>query len=78
MAREPTRPRNRVRNRQFAEVLAKAAKVLGSQQEAEQWLERPALGLDQRRPIDLLKTQAGVKLVEQHLERMQGVPGTPY
>lgn len=55
----------------FAEILAKATGVFGSQQEAEQWLERAAIGLDQRRPIDLLATPAGVKLVEDFLERIE-------
>ena len=55
----------------FAEILAKATSVLGSQQEAEQWLERPAIGLDRRRPIDLLATPAGVELVETFLERLE-------
>lgn len=54
----------------FAEILAKATEVFGSQEEAEQWLERPAIGLDQRRPIDLLATPAGVELVEQYLTRL--------
>lgn len=55
----------------FAEILAKATAVLGSQEEAEQWLERPAIGLDQRRPLDLLATPAGVRLVEDFLERLK-------
>jgi putative toxin-antitoxin system antitoxin component (TIGR02293 family) len=55
----------------FAEILAKAVRVLGSQDEAEQWLRRPAIGLDQRRPIDLLTTPAGVTLVEDYLERLE-------
>lgn len=55
----------------FAEILAKATDVFGSQDEAEQWLERPAMGLDRRRPIDLLATPAGVELVEQHLTRLE-------
>jgi putative toxin-antitoxin system antitoxin component (TIGR02293 family) len=55
----------------FAEILAKATTVFGSQDEAEQWLERPAIGLDQRRPLDLLATPAGVKLVDDHLERLE-------
>jgi len=54
----------------FAEVLAQAISVFGSQEEAERWLERPAIGLDQHRPIDLLATPAGTELVEQHLERI--------
>jgi putative toxin-antitoxin system antitoxin component (TIGR02293 family) len=55
----------------FAEILAKATVVLGSRTEAEQWLERPAIGLNQRRPIDLLATTAGVEIVENHLERIE-------
>jgi putative toxin-antitoxin system antitoxin component (TIGR02293 family) len=55
----------------FAEILAKATRVFGSQQEAEQWLEQPAIGLDQRRPIDLLATPAGVEIVEDFLKRLE-------
>jgi putative toxin-antitoxin system antitoxin component (TIGR02293 family) len=55
----------------FAEILAKATRALGSQEEAEQWLKRPAIGLDQQRPVDLLTTPAGVKLVEDYLGRLE-------
>jgi len=55
----------------FAEILAKATAVLGSQHEAERWLEQPAIGLDQRRPIDLLATPAGAKIVEDFLTRLE-------
>lgn len=55
----------------FAEILAKASEVLGSQEEAERWLDRPAMALNQRRPIELLVTPAGVKLVEDLLGRME-------
>lgn len=55
----------------FAEVLAKATAAFGSQEEAEQWLQRPAMGLNQRRPLDLLSTAAGVEAVEEHLGRLE-------
>ncbi len=55
----------------FAEVLSRATTVFGSQAEAEHWLERPAVGLDQRKPIDLLATPAGVEMVEDHLTRLE-------
>jgi putative toxin-antitoxin system antitoxin component (TIGR02293 family) len=55
----------------FAQILARAAEVLGSREEAERWLERPAVALDQRRPIDLLRTPAGTTLVEELLERLE-------
>ncbi|HEY6579223.1 MAG TPA: antitoxin Xre/MbcA/ParS toxin-binding domain-containing protein [Rhizomicrobium sp.] len=55
----------------FAEILGRATKLLGSQQEAEEWLERPAMALNQRRPIDLLSTPAGIESLEQHLGRLE-------
>ena len=55
----------------FAEILARATRVLGSQEDAELWLSRPAIGLNQQRPIDLLATTAGVEIVEDHLERLE-------
>jgi putative toxin-antitoxin system antitoxin component (TIGR02293 family) len=54
----------------FAEILAKATEVFGSQEEAERWLEHPAMGLNRQRPIDLLATPAGVELVEDFLTRL--------
>lgn len=55
----------------FAEILTRATRVLGSQKDAELWLSRPAIGLNQQRPIDLLATTAGVEIVEDHLERLE-------
>jgi len=54
----------------FAEILAKAIQVLGTQEEAERWMEEPAIGLDQMRPIDLLSTTAGTELVDTYLEQI--------
>ena len=55
----------------FAEILAHATRVFGSQSEAERWLAQPALGLDRRKPIDLLKTHPGARLVAQYLTRIE-------
>lgn len=55
----------------FAEILSRATAIFGSQGEAEAWLDRPALALDQRKPIDLLSTPAGVESVEDHLTRVE-------
>jgi putative toxin-antitoxin system antitoxin component (TIGR02293 family) len=70
----PAKPLNKLQTDKtwkFAEILAKATEVFGSQEEAEQWLQRPAIGLNQRRPIDLLETPAGLELVEDYLERLE-------
>jgi putative toxin-antitoxin system antitoxin component (TIGR02293 family) len=55
----------------FAEILARATAVLGSRAEAESWLERPATGLDRRRPVDLMATAAGIDILETYLERLE-------
>jgi putative toxin-antitoxin system antitoxin component (TIGR02293 family) len=59
------------RTRKFAEILARAATLFGSRAAAEQWLEQPAIGLDHRRPIDLMATPAGLELVEDYLGRIE-------
>ncbi|MBX6743162.1 MAG: DUF2384 domain-containing protein [Acetobacteraceae bacterium] len=56
---------------EFAELFAKATAVFGSKDEAERWMARPAIGLEQRRPIDLLATPEGRRLVAEHLERLE-------
>jgi len=55
----------------FAELLEEAIEVFGTQEEAEAFFDRPAIGLDQHRPIELLSTPAGTELVETHLERLK-------
>lgn len=55
----------------FAEILMKAIGVFGSQEAAEKWLEEPAIGLERRKPIDLLSTPAGVEMVEDYLVRLE-------
>ena len=67
----PVHPEQSGRTWKLAEILARAAAVFGSKEEAEQWLERPATGLNQRRPIDLLASPAGVALVEDFLVRLE-------
>ena len=42
-------PEQSGRTWKFAEILGRATEIFGSQAEAEQWLERPAMALDQRR-----------------------------
>jgi putative toxin-antitoxin system antitoxin component (TIGR02293 family) len=68
---EPLSREQSGRTWKFAEILGKATEVMGSQAEAERWLERPAIGLDERRPIDLLSTPAGVQSVEDYLTRIE-------
>ena len=55
----------------FAEILAKASEVMGSQKDAEEWLSEPAIGLNGYRPLDLLTTSAGAELVETFLGQIE-------
>jgi putative toxin-antitoxin system antitoxin component (TIGR02293 family) len=45
--------------------------VLGSKELAEHWMQEPAIGLDGRRPIDVIATDAGRQLVEEYLGRIE-------
>lgn len=55
----------------LADVLSKAQEVLGTQDAAERWLTSPALGLNAKRPIDLLQTAQGAEVVKTFLERLE-------
>jgi putative toxin-antitoxin system antitoxin component (TIGR02293 family) len=54
----------------LASITEQAIDVLGSKEAAEHWLATPAIGLDQRRPIDLLQSSEGSELVKTLLTRM--------
>lgn len=47
-----------------------ASDVLGSRESAEKWLSEPAMGLEQRKPIELLQSTEGAELVKTLLTRM--------
>lgn len=70
-AEKPLSPEQSSRAWKFAEIVARASEVLGSEDEAVVWMTKPAMGLDQRRPIDLIGTAAGLELVEDHLSRIE-------
>jgi putative toxin-antitoxin system antitoxin component (TIGR02293 family) len=53
------------------EVRKLALEVLGSEAAAEAWLSDEAIGLENRRPIDLVRSTPGAALVKQLLQRMQ-------
>ena len=52
-------------------VTRQAIHVLGSQEAAERWLDSAAIGLNRRRPIDLLKSTQGCEMVKTLLTRME-------
>ena len=53
------------------EIVTLATAVFGSQQAAVEWLRKPAVGLNWRRPINLLQTPEGAELVETFLRRLE-------
>lgn len=56
---------------QFAEILGRAIDILGSKEEAEHWMVQPAIGLENRKPIDLLASAAGAEAVGNYLTRLE-------
>lgn len=57
--------------RAFAAAKAKATAVFGSKERAEEWMSRPAMGLDGQRQIDLLQTLQGAEQVNNFLGRLE-------
>lgn len=55
----------------FAEVVALATHVLGSRQDAMEWLRAPQFEFDEKRPIELMRTHSGTQLVRDLLRQIQ-------
>ena len=55
----------------FLSTMNMAIQVLGSQFEAEKWLSEPPIGMNQRKPLDLLRSTEGTKMVQLLLSRME-------
>ena len=55
----------------FAAILAHATRTLGSLESAETWLSNPQMGLEWKRPVDLMATIQGAEVVETLLMRME-------
>ena len=70
----PDKPLNREQSDRvwsFAEILAQAIAVFGDREEAERWLASPSIGLEQRRPLDLLATSVGTTRVTTLLTQIE-------
>jgi putative toxin-antitoxin system antitoxin component (TIGR02293 family) len=52
-------------------IFALAVKVLGSKEDAKEWLSTSQIDLGDRIPLELLTTSAGASLVEEVLNRME-------
>jgi putative toxin-antitoxin system antitoxin component (TIGR02293 family) len=59
-----------VRTGPVARVRARCVTLFGSAEAAETWLTTPAIGLGQRRPVDLFGSEAGMREVETYLIRI--------
>jgi putative toxin-antitoxin system antitoxin component (TIGR02293 family) len=67
---EPLTAEQSSRTWRFAEILTKAEDVFGDPEEAQRWMNTTAMGLEGRKPIDLITTQVGYELVDDFLTRM--------
>ena len=64
-------PEQSSRTWKFAEILGLASEVFSSRAAAEDWMIRPAIGLDHRKPLDMMATPVGARAVENYLGRIK-------
>lgn len=55
----------------FVSVFGQATQIFGCEVSAEAWMTKAAIGLANRKPIDLLATSSGVALVKEYLARLE-------
>lgn len=59
------------RKARYAAALAKATRLLGSEDVARLWMQEPAMGLNRQVPAKLVSTVAGAELVDTFLEQLE-------
>ena len=52
-------------------ILELGKKVLGSDEELNQWLHNPVFALDGKKPVDVIKTESGRRRVEEVLHQIE-------
>jgi putative toxin-antitoxin system antitoxin component (TIGR02293 family) len=63
-------PEQSTRALHYAEIMERATDVLGNRRLAEQWMTKPAPGLDGEVPLNLIANAVGYELVSELLTRM--------
>lgn len=61
----------RAQSDRLARVVASAEEAIGDGAKAARWLRKPNRALQGRRPLDLLASDVGARLVEQELGRIE-------
>jgi putative toxin-antitoxin system antitoxin component (TIGR02293 family) len=65
--REPLTHEESDRAVRFARIASLAEGVFGDDAKASRWLRKPKVRFDERTPLELLRTEAGARLVEEML-----------
>jgi putative toxin-antitoxin system antitoxin component (TIGR02293 family) len=71
--RQSKKKLNPAHSEQTLKLLAmhtKGQKVFGNPESFRRWLEKPAYGLDEQIPLDMLQTSGGIDLVMEELDRI--------
>ena len=54
----------------YAELLDQAISIFGSKEDAEDWMNRPAIGLERCKPIDLICVSGEANVVRTYLTQL--------
>lgn len=69
--RQPLSPEQSDRLARVVRVAARAEEALGDPEKAARWLRKPNRSLQGKRPIDLLESDIGARMVERALGRIE-------
>ncbi len=69
--RQPLSPEQSDRLARVVRVAERAEEALGNREKAARWLRKPNRSIQGKRPIDLLKSDIGARMVERALGRIE-------
>ena len=68
--KDPLSPQQAEQLLKYRRLLHQGKETFGSGEAFDRWLRKPAFGLDNERPMDLLVTSEGINLVSDEVERI--------
>ena len=69
--RQPLSPEQSDRLARLVRIAERAEDALGDPERAARWLRKPNRALEQKRPIDLLESDIGARMIERVLGRIE-------
>ncbi|WP_281968282.1 MbcA/ParS/Xre antitoxin family protein [Roseovarius nanhaiticus] len=55
----------------YEDIMQQAIVIFGGKEAAENWMHQPAMALDHRKPIEIIRASGGAEILESYLTQIE-------